>query len=137
MAQTYIQELSDRFEFGKYRGCSLSEVMDCNPSYVRWVLRNIDDSIFYISRNAIDEMKKIYPDFVIDEGLAQILEQKYHSDESEEYYEDDGSESCSPYYEEPTYDRYNGSYAQDEMGYSDEDIDIIFDGDPDAYWNID
>lgn len=36
-----------------------------------------------------------------------------------------------------TYDRYNGSYAQDEMGYSDDDIDTIFDGDPDAYWNID
>ena len=40
-------------------------------------------------------------------------------------------------YEEPTYDRYKGSYAQDEMGYSDDDIDTIFDGDPDAYWNID
>ena len=35
------------------------------------------------------------------------------------------------------YSRYIGSYAQDEMGYSDEDIDTIFDGDPDAYWNID
>lgn len=40
-------------------------------------------------------------------------------------------------YERPTYDRYAGSYAQDEMGYSDDDIDTIFDGDPDAYWNID
>ena len=29
------------------------------------------------------------------------------------------------------------SYAQDEMGYSDEDIDTIFDRDPSAYWNID
>lgn len=37
----------------------------------------------------------------------------------------------------PTYDRYQGSYAQDEMEYSDNDIDTIFDGDPDAYWNID
>lgn len=35
------------------------------------------------------------------------------------------------------YSKYAGSYAQDEMGYSDEDIDSIFDGDPDAYWNID
>lgn len=39
--------------------------------------------------------------------------------------------------EGPTYNNYNGSYAQDEMGFSDDDIDIIFDGDPDAYWNID
>lgn len=35
------------------------------------------------------------------------------------------------------YYEYTGSYAQDEMGYSDEDIDTIFDGDPSAYWNID
>lgn len=40
-------------------------------------------------------------------------------------------------YERPTYGRYAGSYAQDEMGYSDDDIDTIFEGDPDAYWNID
>lgn len=37
----------------------------------------------------------------------------------------------------PTFGRYAGSYAQDEMGYSDDDIDTIFDGDPSAYWNID
>lgn len=36
-----------------------------------------------------------------------------------------------------TYEQYNGSYAQDIMGYSDQDIDDAFDGDPDAYWNID
>ena len=36
-----------------------------------------------------------------------------------------------------TYNNYHGSYAQDEMGYSDDDIDSIFDGDPNAYWNID
>ncbi len=42
------------------------------------------------------------------------------------------------YYEgQKTYNKYNGSYAQDEMGYSDDDIDEIFDGDPSAYWNID
>ena len=36
-----------------------------------------------------------------------------------------------------TYDEYNGSYAQDVMGYSDQAIGDAFDGDPDAYWNID
>lgn len=39
--------------------------------------------------------------------------------------------------ESPTFSHYAGSYAQDEMGYSDDDIDTIFDGDPSAYWNID
>lgn len=40
-------------------------------------------------------------------------------------------------YERPLYGRYAGSYAQDEAGYSDDDIDTVFDGDPSAYWNID
>lgn len=39
--------------------------------------------------------------------------------------------------ESSSYERYRGSYAQDEMGYSDDDIDTIFEGDSDAYWNID
>ena len=41
------------------------------------------------------------------------------------------------YEEERTYDNYKGSYAQDVEGWSDQDIDDVFDGDPDAYWNID
>lgn len=41
------------------------------------------------------------------------------------------------FYERPTYEKYSGSYAQDEAGYSDDDIDTVFDGDPSAYWNID
>ena len=35
------------------------------------------------------------------------------------------------------YGKYAGSYAQDVMGYSDDVIDDAFDGDPEAYWNID
>ena len=57
---------------------------------------------------------------------------------------DDGEEyeiKMSNDYEEDYWRRqygyYSGSYAQEEMGYSDDDIDTIFDGDPSAYWNID
>lgn len=35
------------------------------------------------------------------------------------------------------YGRYRGSYAQDVMGWSDDDIDTVLEGDPNAYWNID
>ena len=41
------------------------------------------------------------------------------------------------YEEEQTYDCYNGSYAQDVEGWSDQAIDEVFDDDPEAYWNID
>ena len=35
------------------------------------------------------------------------------------------------------YREFAGSYAQDVEGYSDDVINDAFDGDPDAYWNID
>lgn len=35
------------------------------------------------------------------------------------------------------YGEYADTYAQDVAGYSDDVIDDAFDGDPDAYWNID
>lgn len=54
------------------------------------------------------------------------------NDTQEEVYDDDYD-----FNDEKTYTRYNGSYAQDIEGWSDDDIDIVFEGDPDAYWNID
>ncbi len=35
------------------------------------------------------------------------------------------------------YGEFAGTYAQDVMGYSDDVINDAFDGDPEAYWNID
>lgn len=37
----------------------------------------------------------------------------------------------------PHYGEYAGTYAQDVAGYSDDVINDAFDGEPDAYWNID
>lgn len=53
-----------------------------------------------------------------------------YDDYDSSYYDD-------TYYNEATYDDYNGSYAQDVEGWSDQMIDDVLDGDPDAYWNID
>jgi hypothetical protein len=59
----------------------------------------------------------------------------YYNRNDDDYdWEEYGDEEC---YSESTYERYNGSWAQDVEGYSDDDIDTIFDGDPSAYWNID
>ena len=40
-------------------------------------------------------------------------------------------------YDDETYDEYNGTYVQDVEGWSDQMIDDVLDGEPDAYWNID
>lgn len=41
------------------------------------------------------------------------------------------------YAEPQTYGEYEESYVQDVLGWSDQMINDAFDGDPDAYWNID
>lgn len=41
------------------------------------------------------------------------------------------------YDDDETYDQYNGTYVQDVEGWSDQMIDYVLDGEPDAYWNID
>ena len=44
------------------------------------------------------------------------------------------------YYDDDEYysrDKYARSYAHDVEGFSDDDIDAAFEGDPEAYWNID
>lgn len=58
-------------------------------------------------------------------GVNRVQENGNYSDN---YYADDYGTS---------YGKYAGSYAQDVEGYSDDVIDDAFDGDPDAYWNID
>lgn len=84
-----------------------------------------------------DKMKLLGAKSVIGLFLAKTVNPDYtpgYIDDSEDY-EQDYYDPCD--YEEETYERYNGSYAQDVEGWSDQDIDDVFDGDPDAYWNID
>lgn len=54
--------------------------------------------------------------------------------------DDDDTTDDYDYYDDREYHHYEefaGTYAQDVAGHSDEDIYDVFDGDPDAYWNID
>lgn len=150
IATIYLfDHLCDKFTFGKYCGYTLSDVLDKNKEYVDWCMMNVGS--FVLTDEAMDEIKMIYPDFIISSAflLKQTLKMLEISDDEDDYEYDDWDDfnPVGRYLrlngrgydnrEEVTYNRYNGSYAQDEMGYSDDDIDTIFDGDPSAYWNID
>lgn len=70
--------------------------------------------------------------------LAKTIEPDYHPYANDDYYDDPEDYYEPDYYDEPeTYDDYNGTYVQDVEGWSDQDIDTVLDGEPDAYWNID
>ncbi len=60
-----------------------------------------------------------------------------HQKELEFEREMENYHACREYHENQTYEQFNGTYAQDVAGLSDQTINDAFDGDPDAYWNID
>lgn len=145
MMQT-ITRLDDTMEFGKYKGLSIGEVILINPSYIGWLVTNVSGELFAIEDNVMQEILSAFPDFIWTAELElnrvkQLEEQNFLQEDDISDYEDD--DYCDDYddndydYEERHYGRYAGSYAQDVEGYSDEEINIIFDGEPDAYWNID
>ena len=101
--------IEDQFNFGRYHDLSLADVMDINPSYLDWCIKHCTGVIFTLQETAREEIKILYPDFIMDR-----------------LFEDSRIMNL-----------YAGSWAQEIEGYSDDDIDTIFDGDPDAYWNID
>mgnify|MGYP003445788301 FL=1 len=74
----------------------------------------------------ISQVFEILDELYEDEGGFKKRKEFYYRDYQYDDYDD---------YE--TYERYRGSYAQDVAGYSDQDIDSVFEGDPSYYWNID
>ena len=136
---TYIEHLDDKFQFGKFSGCTFAEVVEYNPEYLSWVVENVSGSICVFSDSVIEELRLIFPHFEISPSFEAMRNQRIAEFENleDEDYEEFDNRSFYDDYESPTYGRYAGSYAQDEMGYSDDDIDTIFDCYPDAYWNID
>ena len=138
----YFEALGQMFDFGKFKGCDLGEVLMCSPSYVQWVMENVDGDICAFSDEAIEQIQTIFPDFIISSELTDKIKERQSEYEekvcsSEEWAEEMLELEHKEYDDEDTYEKYNGSYAQDEMEYSDDDIDTVFDGDPSAYWNID
>lgn len=138
---TYIEHLDDKFRFGKFSGCTFAEVVEYNPDYISWVLENVNGAMCVFCDSVIEELRQFFPHFEISPSFEAMRNQRIEEfeDWEDESYENQEFDDHGFYDDNdpPTYGRYAGSYVQEEMGYSDDDIDIIFDGDPDAYWNID
>lgn len=107
--------------------CIYSEV----SSFINYLTQNRDGSL------VDSESKPLQKDEEIGEwtkDMSIFHDESFDDDYEDDEWDDDYEDSFS---ERNTYNRYNGSWAQDVEGYSDDDIDTIFDGEPDAYWNID
>ena len=131
-----IYNCTDTISFGKFAGRTIESVWMEDPSYIKWCLANLEH--FKLSSEAESALQEIKP-YDLSEVSKSIIDTEeepvsdpydYNYDvRDDEWQEDDGRER--------SFGRYAGSYAQDVEGWSDEDIDDVFDGDPDNYWNID
>ena len=137
--RTHFEHIDDTFRFGKFRDCTLAEVLTYSPSYLDWMARTVDRSFCSISQTVIEEIKLLFPGLPISYDIESLSDEDWSEDDcpEEDFDTIEDFDDFSLYEDKPTYNRYRGSYAQDEAGYSDDDIDTIFDGEPDAYWNID
>ena len=135
MNRSTFYSLEDEFKFGKYQGLTLHEVIESYPGYLVWCLENL--SHLQMSSDLIEDIRDNYPHFAGNDLLNQheLYDSDYYEDE-EEYY-GRNYDRYDDYYEEEHYEEYAGTYVQDVMGWSDEMIEDVLDGDPDAYWNID
>jgi hypothetical protein len=119
-------------EFGKHKGKTIGQVMLEKPDYIFWCCIHLDH--FYISVGQLKGMLLDSPVLQISDEVINALEVKRDKLIKQNDFDygqgDDGREF-------QTYNEYTGYYAQDWEDYSDQDIDDIFDGDPDNYWNID
>ena len=137
MRRGKVYGLNSLLEFGKYKYERLGDIIDRDISYIIWALNNVD--IFALDEKAMSfliqspysqcDMNRVDSRrlmSLINEKILRINESPIRRNTYFANIDD-----------KPTYEKYGGSYAQDYEGLSDQIIDDVFEGDPDAYWNID
>lgn len=123
-----------KYEYENRKWC----YVDCNGKSLAETLMNR----LGVDTDGEDDILTPYGNRVYNHYIAQVFEilDELYEDEGgfkkrkEFYYRDYQYDDYDDY---ETYERYRGSYAQDVAGYSDQDIDSVFEGDPSYYWNID
>ena len=72
---TYIEHLDDKFNFGKFTGCSFAEVVEYNPEYISWVVENVSGEICVFGDSVIEELKLLFPQFEISPDFEAMRNQ--------------------------------------------------------------
>lgn len=125
-----IFSLADIIQLGPLKGKTIKDAIQTEPAeFISFInqhesLRPDNEAQTFMNENGI-------PWNMVDNGEQEdSFKEDFYEEEFCHRLDDD-----DPYPQ--TYEKYNGSYAQDEMGWSDQTIDDALDGDPDLYWNID
>ncbi|MDC1266637.1 hypothetical protein N8Z75_01535 [Crocinitomicaceae bacterium] len=131
MRNLKLYNLNTTFDFGMYNGDNLSDVVAEFPGYIRWCLINVN--WFVIDQAEFDEE---FPEMSWSPTFRDAAERKWNQLVGYETTIDLNDDDVD-YYERDSYGEYAGTYAQDMEGLSDDFINDVLGGEPDAYWNID
>ena len=69
---SYFNTLSDKFNFGKYKGKSIGEVLQYDPGYITWCNSNVDPERCYFTEGLLHQICESFPYFPLD---GDFLEQ--------------------------------------------------------------
>ena len=69
---SYFNTLSDKFNFGKYKGKSIGEVLQYDPGYITWCNNNVAPERCYFTEDLLHQISESFPDFPLD---GDFLEQ--------------------------------------------------------------
>ena len=70
-----LYRLDTPFDFGKYEGKTVWQVLDLQAGYIDWCIISIDS--FYLTEYLIDAIKERNPDFTLSAEGEQKLMEKY------------------------------------------------------------
>ena len=121
-----IYSLNSIIKFGKFKGMTLDAILNVEPDYIKWCILHLDH--FCILEEILNILPEKNSTFVSDDNFIEI--NKVKTIEYKNQCKFDNTEK-------PSFGKYNGTYAQDYEGLSDDFIDDALDGFADAYWNID
>lgn len=96
-----IYNLETEFNFGKFEGKTLKEILCIQPSYIDWRIVNLDH--FILSDQTLNEIRVLKPDFTLSSDAEDILSNKQNNLEIEQ---DDEDIYDDPYDNDP-YDEYD------------------------------
>lgn len=84
----WFGHIDDEFDFGKFKGLSLSDVMDISPQYIEWCVFNVSNLLFVISDEAMEELSTIYPTYsfgdVFEQRRQEVVEEWKIKEEKED-----------------------------------------------------
>ena len=142
MKYSVLYDWDTRFNFGKHKGQTFKEVFQKDSQYISWCFQMIEwfcitDEIFEKLPIVISLKKNNFPDPANPQKNWLHIFIEKHNLKKSQIVKSYSRTKKNDYHERESYGEYAGNYAQDVEGLSDDFINDVLDGNPDAYWNID